>query len=201
MLYGSLFAALGVASPFIPGLLRQDGLGAGAIGVVLAAGTAIRLLAGPFGGRLADRVRRPSLVLAGFTAAAALVAVGYAPARGLPLLLLVSVSHAAVLAPLTPVADALALGSAASPPGFAYGWVRGAGVGGVHRRRLAVGGLGGVGRARHRGVAERGLARRRRRCRAVAAQPGGGQRAGRARPVRLRPLARAAGASRCSPSS
>ena len=127
MLYGSLFAALGVASPFIPGLLRQDGLGAGAIGVVLAAGTAIRLLAGPFGGRLADRVRRPSLVLAGFTAAAALVAVGYAPARGLPLLLLVSVSHAAVLAPLTPVADALALGSAASPPGFAYGWVRGAG--------------------------------------------------------------------------
>lgn len=126
-LYGGLFAAFGVASPFLPGLLRQDGLSASAIGIVLAAGTAIRLLAGPLGGRLADRVRHPSLVLAGCAAASALVATGYAPARGLPLLLLVSVAHAAMLAPLTPVADALALGSASSKPGFAYGWVRGAG--------------------------------------------------------------------------
>ncbi len=126
-LYGALFAAFGVASPFLPGLLRQDGLGVGAIGVVLAAGTAIRLLAGPLGGRLADRVGRPSVVLAGFAAASALVATGYAPARGLPLLLLVGVAHAAVLAPLTPLADALALGAAATPPGFAYGWVRGVG--------------------------------------------------------------------------
>ncbi len=122
-----MFAAFGVASPFLPGLLQQDGLTPGAIGTVLAGGTAIRLLAGPFGGRLADRARRPSAVLAGFTAAAALVATGYAPARGLPLLLAVSIAHAAVLAPLTPVADALALGSAAGPRGFAYGWVRGAG--------------------------------------------------------------------------
>jgi PPP family 3-phenylpropionic acid transporter len=126
-LYGGLFAAFGVASPFLPGLLKQDGLSSGAIGIVLAAGTAIRLLAGPLGGRLADRLHRPSLVLSGFAAASALVAMGYVPARGLPLLLLVSVAHAAVLAPLTPVADALALGSASSKPGFAYGWVRGAG--------------------------------------------------------------------------
>jgi len=34
----------------------QDGLTAGAIGIVLAVGTAIRLLTGPGGGRLADRV-------------------------------------------------------------------------------------------------------------------------------------------------
>ena len=126
-LYGGLFSAFGVASPFLPGLLKQDGLGAGAIGIVLAAGTAIRLLAGPFGGRLADRTHRPSFVLTGFAAAAAMVALGYVPARGLPLLLLVSVAHAAVLAPLTPLADALALGSASSKQGFAYGWVRGAG--------------------------------------------------------------------------
>ena len=126
-LYGGMFAAFGVASPFLPALLAQDGLGAGAIGIVLASGTAIRLVAGPLGGRLADRVRRPSMVLAGLAAASALVATGYAPARGLPMLLLVSVAHAAVLAPLTPVADALALGSASSKPGFAYGWVRGAG--------------------------------------------------------------------------
>ena len=126
-LYGGMFAAFGVASPFLPALLRQDGLGPGQLGIVLASGTAVRLLAGPWGGRLADRTGRPSIVLAGFAAASALVATGYAPARGLPLLLLVSVLHAAVLAPLTPIADALALGSASAKPGFRYGWVRGAG--------------------------------------------------------------------------
>jgi MFS transporter, PPP family, 3-phenylpropionic acid transporter len=127
VLYGALFAAFGVASPFLPGLLLQDGLQPGFIGVVLAAGTAIRLLAGPLGGRLADVTGRPAVVLGGFIAAAAIIAVGYAPARGLPLLLLVSVAHAAVLAPVTPIADALALGSAQTKPGFEYGWVRAAG--------------------------------------------------------------------------
>ena len=126
LLYGALFAAFGVASPFLPALLLQDGLTPGTLGIVLAAGTGIRLLAGPLGGRLADRTGRAPLVLAGFTAAAAVVALGYVPARGLPLLLLVSVAHAAVLAPLTPVADALALGSA-DRGDFPYGWVRAAG--------------------------------------------------------------------------
>ncbi len=131
LLYGGLFAAFGVAAPFLPSLLKQNGLSSNAIALVLAGGTAIRLLAGPIGGRLADRSPRPSRVLAGFAAAASLIAVGYAPARGVALLLCVSVAHASVLAPLTPVADALTLGSAQAHPGsrhgFRYGWVRGAG--------------------------------------------------------------------------
>jgi PPP family 3-phenylpropionic acid transporter len=127
LLYAALFAAFGVASPFLPGLLQQDGLQPEAIGLVLAAGTAIRLLAGPAGGRLADRTGRPAAILTCFMAAAAVIATAYAPAHGLLLLLLVSVAHASVLAPLTPLADALALGSAETPPRFDYGWVRGAG--------------------------------------------------------------------------
>ena len=48
------------------------------------------------------------------------------------LLLAMSLLHAASLAPITVLADALALGSASPPPssgrrGFEYGWVRGAG--------------------------------------------------------------------------
>jgi PPP family 3-phenylpropionic acid transporter len=127
VLYGAMFAAFGVASPFLPGLLLEDGLRPAALGLVLASGTGIRLLAGPLGGRMADRSGQAPAVLAGFAAASAMIAMGYAPARGLPLLLLVSVAHAAVLAPLTPIADALALGSARRQPGFEYGWVRGAG--------------------------------------------------------------------------
>uniref|UniRef100_UPI0015769250 MFS transporter n=1 Tax=Acidisphaera sp. L21 TaxID=1641851 RepID=UPI0015769250 len=125
--YSALFAAFGVASPFLPGLMQQDGLGPNQLGIVLAAGTAIRLLAGPLGGRLADQTGRVTTVLAGFTAASALVAFGYAPARGLLMLLMISVAHAAVLAPLSPIADALALGSSQNGQRFRYGWVRGAG--------------------------------------------------------------------------
>jgi PPP family 3-phenylpropionic acid transporter len=125
--YTALFAAFGVASPFLPALLQQDGLQPSQLGVVLAAGTAVRLVAGPIGGRLADRTGRAPLVLAGFTAVAAAVALLYIPARGVVLLTLLSVAHASVLAPLTPVADALALGSSQTGRRFRYGWVRGAG--------------------------------------------------------------------------
>ena len=126
-LYGALFAAFGVASPFFAAFLASRGLRPEAIGLVLAAGTATRLLAGPLGGRLADGLGAPRIVLTGYAAAAALVAFGYLPAFGLLPLLLVSVAHAAVLAPIVPLADALALAAGAAGRGFQYGWVRGAG--------------------------------------------------------------------------
>ncbi|RYY15794.1 MAG: hypothetical protein EON55_05630 [Alphaproteobacteria bacterium] len=72
--YGGTFAAFGVASPFLPGLLQQNGLSPGQLGIVLAAGTAVRLISGPLGGRIADRTGRAPLVLTGFTAASAAVA-------------------------------------------------------------------------------------------------------------------------------
>ncbi len=124
--YSAMFAAFGVASPFLPGLLQQDGLGPEQLSVVLATGAAVRLVSGPLGGRLADRTGRAPAVLTAFTAASSVLALAYEPARGMMALLLVSVAHAFVLAPLTPVADALALGSAEAG-GFRYGWVRGAG--------------------------------------------------------------------------
>lgn len=138
-LYGILFAAFGVSSPFLPRLLQQDGLGVDALGVVLSAATAIRLLAGPLGGRLADWTGQSSLVLTILMAASAVMALGYLPARGLPLLLLVCVAHAIVLAPLTPIADALALGSGWGENGFEYGWVRATGSAGFIIGTLASG--------------------------------------------------------------
>lgn len=126
-LYAALFAAFGVASPFLPALLEQRGLSPSAIGLVLGLGSAVRLVTGPLGGRLADRPGAARTVLAGGLAGAAVIAMGYAPARGLLPLALVSVAHAAVLAPLSPVADALSLGAAERSGGFEYGWVRGAG--------------------------------------------------------------------------
>jgi MFS transporter, PPP family, 3-phenylpropionic acid transporter len=126
-LYGTLFAAFGVASPFFAAFLAERGLRPEAIGLVLATGTAVRLVAGPAGGRVADRSGTPRLVLVAYAAAASCVGFGYLPAEGLWALLLVGIAHASTLAPLTPIADALALNAAAATRRFEYGWVRGAG--------------------------------------------------------------------------
>jgi len=126
-LYGAMFAAFGVASPFFGAFLGGRGLAPEAIGLVLAAGTGVRLVAGPVGGRVADRLGAPRLVLVGYLAAAACVAFGYVAAEGLWMLLLVGIVHASTLAPLTPIADALALDAASAGRRFEYGWLRGAG--------------------------------------------------------------------------
>jgi PPP family 3-phenylpropionic acid transporter len=59
----------------------------------------------------------------------ALAVMSYLPAASFWLLLLVSLLHAAALAPTTNLADALALVASGRgrPLGFEYGWVRGAG--------------------------------------------------------------------------
>jgi len=126
-LYGALYAAFGAASPFLAAFLAGRGLRPQAIGLVLAAGTATRLAAGPLGGRLADGLGAPRWVLTLYTAAAALVAFGYLPASGFWPLLLVSLAYASVLAPIVPLADALALAAETTGRRFQYGWVRGAG--------------------------------------------------------------------------
>lgn len=133
ILYGVLYAGFGVQSPYLPSLLDSRNLAPEAIAMVLGAGTAIRLIAGPLAGRLADIFRAPRVILAVFAAAAALIATGYLQASGFLLLFVVGVLHSAALAPLAPLTDTLALGSAApSSHGFAlrrfhYGWLRGAG--------------------------------------------------------------------------
>src|SRR4029077_18525057 len=103
-------------------------------GVVLAAGTAIRLAAGPMAGRIADRLDAAKLVFAGCAAAAALAALGYLLATGFWPLLAITLLQASALAPLAPLGDTLVLAAAAphergNRSGFDYGWVRGAGSG------------------------------------------------------------------------
>jgi MFS transporter, PPP family, 3-phenylpropionic acid transporter len=124
LLYGALFAAFGVASPFLPALLHERGLGPSEIGAVLAAGTAVRLITGPLISRLADRLGKHRQTLAVLIAIAAVIAFGYGLPAGFAMFLLVSVAHASALAPIVPIADAMTL--AAAPGRFQYGWVRGA---------------------------------------------------------------------------
>ena len=118
-----MFAAFGVASPFLPAFLHERGLGPSEIGAVLAAGTAIRLVTGPVISRFADRLGKHQQLLTALLAAAAVIAFGYNLPAGFAIFLIVSVAHASTLAPIVPIADAMTL--AAAPGRFQYGWVRG----------------------------------------------------------------------------
>jgi MFS transporter, PPP family, 3-phenylpropionic acid transporter len=132
LLYAVMYAAFGVASPFLPAFVSARGLSAEQLGLVLGAGTAVRLLTAPLAGRTGDVLQGLRVVLVVCTALAASVTLGYLPAHGLWPLLVLSLGHAASLGPVTILADALALGAASPPPGsgrrgFEYGWVRGTG--------------------------------------------------------------------------
>src|SRR3954465_12575492 len=134
LLFAALYAGFGVQSPYLPRLLQEHGLRAETIGVVLAAGTAIRLAAGPIAGSIADRLEAPTLVFAGCAAGAALTSLGYLAASGFWPIFAVTLLQASALAPLAPLGDSLVLAAAAPQgvqhrPGFDYGWVRGAGSG------------------------------------------------------------------------
>lgn len=132
LLYSVLFGAFGLVSPFLPAFLASRGLAPEALGLALGAASAVRLISGTIAGRLADRLQafRAELMISAFLAAAATLA--YLPAYGFWSVAALTVLHAAALAPLVPLADALSLANAdparsSAGKGFEYGWVRGAG--------------------------------------------------------------------------
>jgi PPP family 3-phenylpropionic acid transporter len=128
VLYAVLYAAFGAASPFLPALIEDHGIAPEQIGMLLAAGTAIRLISAPIAGRIADRTQALRLTLAICAIGTALAALGYLTAWSFWAILAVSLMHAFALAPTTNLADALALvASRRRDQGFEYGWVRGAG--------------------------------------------------------------------------
>ena len=132
LLYAAMYGAFGVASPFLPSFLSARGLPPEQLGLVLGAGTAVRLLTAPLAGRIGDLIQALRVVLVICTGLAAAATLSYLGAHDLWTLLGVSLLHAASLAPITILADALALGSATPPVssgrrGFEYGWVRGTG--------------------------------------------------------------------------
>ena len=132
LLYGLLYGSFGLSSPFLPAFLTTRGIGSEWLGYLLGVGTAVRVLSAPFAGRLADVFGAFRLELALFALTAAGASLLYLPTHNFWLLALVNLSQAAMLAPLVPLADALALSWSRSAThgnsgAFEYGWVRGTG--------------------------------------------------------------------------
>jgi PPP family 3-phenylpropionic acid transporter len=125
-LYATLFGAFGTESPFFPSFLAMRGLSASEIGSVLAAGTVVRLFSGPLVGMAADLFgTRRILALAAALAGAIILL--YLAGTSFLSLLLVCMFHSVAIAPLNPLADALALPASMRDGVFPYGWVRGIG--------------------------------------------------------------------------
>jgi PPP family 3-phenylpropionic acid transporter len=124
--YATQFFGFGVILPFLPAVLAARGLDAAEVAIVLAVGSATRLVAGPAVGRVADALGAPRMVLAVVSAVAALAALGFLWAAGFVLLLAVHAALSAATAPVMPLTDALTI-AAARREGFDYGRVRAAG--------------------------------------------------------------------------
>jgi PPP family 3-phenylpropionic acid transporter len=132
LLYSTLYCSFGFSSPFLPAFLASRGVDSEWLGFLLGAGTAVRLISAPVAGRFADVFGAFRLELALFAISAAMASVLYLPTHSFWLLILVNLIQAAVLAPLAPLSDALALSWSRSTVRdesgkLEYGWVRGAG--------------------------------------------------------------------------
>lgn len=125
-LYTALYLAYGTQSAYLPAFLQSHGLAIEQIGLVLAAGTVVRIGVGPLTGRLADYLQARKQLLAVAACLSALIGFGYNLAFGFAALLAVSMLHAGATASLAPLSDALAV-SGARRDAFQYGWVRGVG--------------------------------------------------------------------------
>jgi hypothetical protein len=130
LLFSVLYSAFGVASPFLPTFLSSRAISPEQIGLIISLSTFVRIVSGPIAGRMADRLGARREILAACTLGAAVFALAFIPAHGFSLLLLIALAQAALLAPTTTLADALALRSAYADGNasarFEYGWVRGA---------------------------------------------------------------------------
>jgi PPP family 3-phenylpropionic acid transporter len=103
------FVVVGVSTPFFPAYLRRLGLTGQAVSAILAVAPAVQLGVPVLWGWLADRSRRPDLVLRALCLGACLASVPILFARSLPALFLLYLVQQIFAGPLTPMADSLAV--------------------------------------------------------------------------------------------
>ena len=99
LLFSVLYLSFGAASPFLPAFLKSRGARRRGAWIVFASATAIRLIAAPIVGRIADLFGALRLALAIATGAAAAAALLYLSATSFYIILVVSLMQAAALPP------------------------------------------------------------------------------------------------------
>src|SRR5437763_8235410 len=123
LVYAAFFAVVGWHLPLFPVWLTARGLDPAAIGIVLAAMQAVRVVATPAGTRIADRSGslRGAIVVTALVSVMAIALLG--SANGFAFILITAVVLAFVSAPVLPLTDAYGLKGLAQR-GRSYGPVR-----------------------------------------------------------------------------
>ncbi len=104
LLYATQFFAFGVMLPFLPAVLAGRGLDPNEVAIVLSAGSAVRLIAGPAGGRVADALAAPKAVLVACAVISGLACMGFLVGAGFVAMLAVHAVLSSAMAPLMPLA-------------------------------------------------------------------------------------------------
>lgn len=107
--YALYFGAVGITLPFLPEYLRRQQLSASQVGVLLAIGPALTLVAPPLWGQLADRLGRPGRVFAAAALGAGLACLPLGLASGFGALFAALALYATFASALTVLIDAQAV--------------------------------------------------------------------------------------------
>lgn len=121
--YVAMFVAPGIYLPFWPIWLGAHGIEPGQLGIILAVGVWVRVLANPLAGNLADKLGKRRTPVIWCAWAAGLAAAQFTWAQSFWPILVFSFLYGLAWAPLGPLADNLTLTSARLI-GFDYGRVR-----------------------------------------------------------------------------
>ncbi|MFN0061807.1 MAG: MFS transporter [Myxococcaceae bacterium] len=107
--YFIYFAIVGITLPFLPSVLRDSGMSASQVGVLLALGPLVSLVVPQYWSRWADRTGRPELALRAVTLGAPLAFAGLFVSHSLGSLALTFVAYAAFSTAVIPLLDTLTL--------------------------------------------------------------------------------------------
>ena len=109
LFYGAFFLGLGIFVPFFPVWLKEQGLDAAQISMVLACQMAVRIGSGPLFAFLADRLGDRRFLVSVLSVAALACMALLAAVSGFPAILLLAVAMAVVWTPIMPLIESLAV--------------------------------------------------------------------------------------------
>lgn len=122
-LYGGMFLVIGIMMPFWPVWLEAKGLSPSEIGMVIAAGSIVRVFVGPFTARIADRTgqrKRPMVIL---SILGLLMFLPFALVDSFWAILLLQALFAGMFGPMMPLSESLTM-TGAKQDGLDYGRIR-----------------------------------------------------------------------------
>lgn len=122
-LYGGMFLVIGIMMPFWPVWLEAKGLSPSEIGLVIAAGSIVRVFVGPFTARIADRTgerKRPMVIL---SILGLLMFLPFALVDSFWAILLLQALFAGMFGPMMPLSESLTM-TGAKQDGLDYGRIR-----------------------------------------------------------------------------